>query len=200
LYHFILAKTKKNAILDSRIMKSFLLFLLEVFKIVVIALLIVIPIRYFVFQPFLVKGESMLPNFHEGDYLIADQLSYLVRDPQRGEVIILRNSSASSQRYIKRIIGLPGERIEIKQGNITIYREEEKEILEESGYLALSVFTPGTFNIELSESQYFVMGDNRPFSVDSRRWGPIEEKDIIGRVLLRAWPLTDLAKFKAPAY
>jgi signal peptidase I len=181
-------------------MKSFFLFLLEVFKIVIIALLIVIPIRYFVFQPFLVKGESMLPNFHEGDYLIADQLSYLVRDPQRGEVIILRNSSASSQRYIKRIIGLPGERIEIKQGNITIYREEEKEILEESGYLALSVFTPGTFNIELSESQYFVMGDNRPFSVDSRRWGPIEEKDIIGRVLLRAWPLTDLAKFKAPAY
>lgn len=181
-------------------MKNFFSFCFEILKVVLIALIIVIPIRYFVFQPFYVKGESMEPNFHDGDYLIVDQLSYHFRDPQRGEVVVL-TYDFSSQHYIKRIIGLPGERIEISQENVIIYQEDEKLILDESVYLPSSVIsTPDGFSLELSQDEYFVMGDNRLFSVDSRRWGPAKRSGILGRALIRTWPPAAWAMFESPAY
>ena len=97
-------------------MKKLLSFIWEIIKIVIIALAIVVPIRYFLFQPFFVKGESMEPNFQNGDYLIVDELSYRLREPERGEVIVFKYPRNISQRYIKRIIGLPGEAVEIKDG------------------------------------------------------------------------------------
>ena len=182
-------------------MKKVLSFFWEVAKIVVIALLIVIPIRYFLFQPFFVKGQSMEPNFEQGDYLIIDELSYRLRDPQRGEVIVFNFPQKPSQRYIKRIIGLPGETIEIKNNQVIIYNNDSQgQILDESGYLSSSVQTSGDFQFALNDEEYFVMGDNRPLSSDSRRWGVLPKDDIVGRVLLRAWPPTALAKFEAPVY
>jgi signal peptidase I len=182
-------------------MKNFFLLFLEIVKMVIIVSLIVVPVRYFIFQPFFVKGESMEPNFRDGDYLIVDQISYRFTNPQRGEVIILKYPENTSQRYIKRIVGLPGERVEIEQGNVIIYQEnKEKIILNELAYLPSHISTPGIFSIELPEGEYFVLGDNRPASVDSRRWGLLPRENIIGRVLIRAWPPTALAKFEAPAY
>lgn len=182
-------------------MRNFLIFIWEIIKIIIIALVIVIPIRYFLFQPFLVRGQSMEPNFENGDYLIVDEISYRFRDPQRGEVIVFKPPQSSSQRYIKRIIGLPGERVEIAEGKVIIFQKNsEVLILNESSYLPHNLQTPGNVSVTLAENEYFVLGDNRISSADSRRWGPLPRENIIGRVFFRAWPFTALAKFEAPAY
>ena len=175
---------------------SFFLFVWEILKIVIIALVIVIPIRYFLFQPFIVKGQSMEPNFENSNYLIVDELSYRFRDPQRGEVVVFRYPRNISQRFIKRIIGLPGEKIEIEAGVVMM----NGKILDESKYLLLGVQTSGDIQISLDENEYFVLGDNRISSFDSRQWGTLPRKNIIGRVYFRAWPITDLTKFEVPSY
>jgi len=175
---------------------SFFLFVWEILKIVIIALVIVIPIRYFLFQPFIVKGQSMEPNFENSNYLIVDELSYRFRDPQRGEVVVFRYPRNISQRFIKRIIGLPGEKIEIEAGVVMV----NGKILDESKYLLLGVQTSGDIQISLDENEYFVLGDNRISSFDSRQWGTLPRKNIIGRVYFRAWPITDLTKIEVPSY
>jgi signal peptidase I len=183
-------------------MRQLLLFFWEILKVALVALLIVIPIRTFVFQPFIVRGVSMEPTFHSGDYLIIDQISYRFREPERGEVIVFNFPRAPSQRYIKRIIGLPGEAVEIKDGKIFITDEFGKKIvLEESSYLPESFKKiPIKLKINLGKEEYFVLGDNRAFSSDSRKWGPLERKYIIGKVLIRLWPFTALAEFEKPKY
>lgn len=180
--------------------KNFFSFVWEVAKIVIIAAVIVIPIRYFLFQPFFVRGQSMDPNFENGDYLIVDEISYKFRSPQRGEVVVFKYPDNPSQRFIKRIIGLPGETIEIKEGKITIYNGENILSLDESSYLDSSLYTSGDIKVGLAENEYFVLGDNRPFSYDSRRFGVLPEEYIIGRFFLRAWPLDSLSGFKIPEY
>jgi signal peptidase I len=181
-------------------MKNLFSFIFEVIKIVILASLIVIPVRYFIFQPFFVQGISMMPNFENGDYLIVDEISYRFRDPERGEVIVFKYPKNPSQRYIKRIIGLPGETIEIKNGQITISNKEGSWLLDETAYLMPDLKTNGNTRISLEENEYFVLGDNRNFSSDSRRWGVLLRKYIIGKVYLRAWPFTALAKFEPPVY
>jgi len=181
-------------------MRNFLAFVWEITKIVVIALLIVVPIRYFLFQPFLVRGQSMEPNFKNGDYLIVDQISYRFRNPQRGEVVVFKYPRNPSQRYIKRIIGLPEETVEIENGQVVIYNQNGRQILDESAYLSPGIYTPGEIGITLTENEYFVLGDNRFSSADSRRWGPLPREDIVGQVFLRAWPFVALTKFEAPNY
>ncbi len=172
----------------------------EVSKIVILALLIVIPIRYFIFQPFFVRGQSMEPSFENGDYLIIDEISYRFRDPLRGEVIVFKYPNDPSQRYIKRIIGLPGETIEIGDGKVVIYSEDGGRVLDESAYLFPSVFTAGSQQIILGENDYFVLGDNRAVSADSRRWGALPEENIIGRTWIKAWPVSASAKIETPEY
>jgi len=181
-------------------MKGVLIFIWEIAKIVIIALLIVVPIRYFIFQPFFVRGQSMEPNFENGDYLIVDEISYRFKDPQRGEAVVFKYPGNLSQRYIKRIIGLPGETIEIEDGKVIIFSEEGSQILDESDYLFPSVSTPGDIRITLAGDEYFVLGDNRVSSSDSRRWGPLPREDIVGRVFFRAWPFAAFAKIEVPIY
>ncbi len=181
-------------------MKKVLVFVWEIVKIVITALLIVVPIRYFIFQPFFVKGQSMEPNFETGDYLIIDELSFRFREPQRGEVVVFKYPKNLSQRYIKRIIGLPGETVEIKDGKVIIFNGQEGQVLDESGYLPLNLPTLGNTRLSLKENEYFVLGDNRVSSSDSRYWGPLPRNDIIGRVYIRAWPFTAFAKIMAPTY
>ncbi len=174
-------------------MKAFLRPLWEFMKIVVVALVIVLPLRLFVFQPFLVSGSSMEPNFHHGDYLIVDELSYRLRDPQRGDTIILRYPNNPSQRFIKRIVGLPGETVAVKDGKVLVQKEGEEFVLDESVYLPSSETTPGSMSTTLKENEYFVLGDNRRFSSDSRSWGVLPAKDIVGRVFFKAISLKAFA-------
>lgn len=167
----------------------------EITKIGIIAALIVVPLRMFVFQPFLVKGDSMVPSFHNGDYLIVDELSYRFRSPERGEVIVLKFPYDPSQRFIKRIVGLPGETLEIKDGKVVVYHSDSQDafVLDESGYLDEGSQTPGSVKVQLKEGEYFVLGDNREFSSDSRSWGPLQEKYVVGKMLWRAFSLNALA-------
>lgn len=165
-------------------------FVWEVLKIVIIALAIIIPIRYFLIQPFFVKGASMDPNFWDGDYLIIDEISYRFNEPQREDVIVFRYPLDPSQFFIKRVIGLPGETVKIEDGRVIIYNQEASEewiILNESAYLE-DVYTPGSLEISLSDEEYFVLGDNRDASSDSRKWGGLNKKYITGRAWIRAWP------------
>ncbi|MCG2689829.1 signal peptidase I [Candidatus Parcubacteria bacterium] len=183
--------------------KSTISFVWEILKLALLALIIVLPIRYFIFQPFVVKGASMEPNFHDGDYLIVDEISYRLRAPERGEVIVFKYPQDLSQRFIKRLIGLPNENIEIKENRIIITTKiGEQFILEEGPYLPLA--TTGLFSqnikITLSENEYFVLGDNRSHSFDSRGWGSLPKEDIIGRALFRPWPLVDFGLIFEPNY
>jgi len=172
----------------------------ETMKVVVVALAIVIPIRYFLFQPFFVKGQSMEPNFDTGDYLIVDEISYRFRNPQRGEVVVFKYPNSPSQRYIKRIIGLPGETVEIKNGKVFVVNKESIQVLDESSYLLDPTFTQGNLKMTLGKDEFFVLGDNRPLSYDSRRWGVLPRANLIGRALVRAWPFSVMAKIEVPDY
>ena len=154
---------------------------------IVVALAVVLLIRSFVFQPFLVRGDSMVPNFHNGDYLIVDELSYrFLGDPSRGEVIVFKFPGDISQKYIKRVIGLPGENVEIKEGKVYISSIGEPALLEEP-YLDQEERTQRFLSLLLKDNEYFVMGDNREFSSDSRRWGVLPREDIIGKALIRVF-------------
>jgi len=183
-------------------MKSLFVFIWEILKLVIIALLIVIPIRYFIFQPFFVRGQSMEPNFENGDYLIVEELSFRFREPQRGEVVVFKCPQVPSQRHIKRIVGLPGETITVEDNKIIISKDSQSWILDETNYLPASTYTqPRKFKtLTLKEGEYFVLGDNRGNSTDSRLWGPLPEENIIGRVIFRVLPFTAFAKIEAPEY
>ena len=169
---------------------SFLGFIWELVKIAVFALLLAGVVRYFIFQPFFVNGASMEPNFDDGQYLIVDELSYYFRAPERAEVIVFKYPLDTRFYYIKRVIGLPNETVEIKSGQVVIYNDKNPDglILKED-YLPKNFKTDGNIKRKLSPGEYFVLGDNRLASSDSRRWGVLPKNDIVGRVLLRVWPV-----------
>jgi len=164
-----------------------------------VALVIVLPIRYFLFQPFIVKGESMVPSFQSGDYLIVDEFSYRFSEPQRGDVIVFKYPKDATQRFIKRVIGLPGETIEIKNGAVTIPQGDKTMTLDEK-YLPDSLKTAGDLKVQLGQDEYFVMGDNREYSYDSRAWGVVPRENIIGKVFFRLLPVNALSAISKPTY
>ncbi len=176
-------------------------FFWETVKIVVISLVIILPIRYFVVQPFFVKGASMESNFEDGDYIFVNEISYEVSNPHRGDVIIFRYPLDQSQFFIKRVIGLPGETIDIKNNKVTIYNEDHPEgVVLNEPYLDAGQETQGTLHMKLDDNDYFVMGDNRLRSSDSRRWGAVNRSLITGTAFIRLWPFSRLAKINHPAY
>lgn len=181
-------------------MKKILDFIWETSKVVLIALIIVIPIRYYLFQPFVVSGQSMEPNFSHGNYLIVDEISYRFNEPERGDVVVFFYPNDPSLRHIKRIIGLPSEKIFISDMGIQITKNETEFILDESEYLSSYYFSGEQVEIELSENEFFVMGDNRSASFDSRKWGSLDGDYIIGRALVRLLPLNQIEKFNSPSY
>lgn len=181
--------------------KSAGLFMLDLLKLVVIAAVSIFLIRYYLFQPFYVKGASMEPNFDDHEYLVISKLTYRLRTPQRGDVIVFRYPGDQREYFLKRIIGLPGERVKVANGQVTIYNiaHPEGAKLEES-YLPKDLATMGDKTSTVAENQYFVLGDNRGNSFDSRRFGPIDQNLIIGQVWLRGWPISRVERFAPPAF
>ncbi|MFA5051487.1 MAG: signal peptidase I [Patescibacteria group bacterium] len=176
-------------------------FILELAKIVLIALAIIVPIRYFLFQPFYVRGASMEPSFYDNEYLIIDEITYRLADPQRGDVVVIRNPSQTSEFFIKRIIGLPGETVEAVDGQIRIINAQYPDgITLSESYLADGTLTNNLTATSVPEGNYFVMGDNRSVSLDSRIFGPLPRKDIVGRAWLRVYPFSDFQHFTQPLY
>ena len=178
--------------------------ILEFLKIVAISLLIVVPIRYFLINPFYVKGPSMEPTFYDREYLMIDEISYRFHNPIRGDVIVFRYPNNPQEYFIKRVIGLPGEKVEFKDGRVKIYNEQNPFgfQLDESQYLDASVQTNYYQNdfYTLKDGEYLVLGDNRPASQDSRSFGPLNKSFIIGRVMWRGWPFDRMTVFKTPTY
>ena len=181
-------------------MKKFFLFIVEITKVVAISLAIILPVRYFLIQPFYVKGSSMRPNFQNDQYLIVDEISYRFEHPQRGQVIVFRYPLNPQEYFIKRVIGLPGEEIQFKDGHVIIFNSKHPQgfILKEK-YLrdGLKTYYRNESKIKIKNNEYFVLGDNRDNSKDSRIFGAVNSSFIVGKVLFRGWPLKQITFFDA---
>jgi signal peptidase I len=164
----------------------------EILWLALLAVLVVVPIRVFIAQPFVVEGLSMYPTFHDGDYLIIDELSYRIEDPERGDVVVFRYPGNPSVFYIKRIIGLPGEKVSIVRGEVTITRGDGSTLTLSEPYVIAEDATYSGVST-LGEGQYFVMGDNRPKSSDSRVWGVLPKEDMMGKAFVRLFPVANAA-------
>lgn len=163
----------------------------ELVRFAVIAIAIVIPIRIFIAQPFIVSGASMDPTFEDGQYLIIDEISYRLSDPQRDDVVVFRYPNDTKKFFIKRIIGLPNETVDIKGSTVTITNREHPDgLVLEQPYVKNTAENETHF--ELKDAEYFVMGDNRSASSDSRYWGAVPEKLLIGKVFLRLLPISKI--------
>lgn len=176
-------------------------FVIEFLKIFILAAAIIVPIRLFLVQPFYVKGASMEPNFFENEYLIIDKLTPNFRAYARGEVIVFRYPKNENRFLIKRVIGLPGEKVSISHEKVTIFNASNLSgfSLDESTYHPYPI-RPESQTTRLSDHQYYVLGDNRPVSYDSERFGPVDAEQIVGRVVFRGLPIHRISLLKTPTY
>lgn len=161
---------------------------IEILRFSLIAILIVLPIRAFIAQPFIVSGASMEETFQSGEYLIVDQVSYYFNAPHRGEVIIFRYPRDPSKYFIKRVIGEPGDTVSIEDGIVTISNATNPDGFALNEPYAEPMPVAPKMSETLGEREYFVMGDNRDESSDSRSWGVLQEERIVGRAWLRLFP------------
>jgi signal peptidase I len=162
-------------------------FLKELMTFAIVAVVIVLPIRVFLAQPFIVSGESMSPTFESGQYLIVDQVSYRVGEPQRGDVIVFRYPQDKTKFFIKRVIGLPNEKVRIEGTNVIVTMTDGTEITLDEPYVVMH--RENNLSETLGDDEYFVMGDNRLASLDSRVWGPLKRDNITGKAWVRLLPL-----------
>lgn len=176
-------------------------FLFELIQVLAISLVIIIPIRYFLIQPFYVRGASMEPNFFDHEYLIIDEISYRFKEPVRGDIVVFKYPRDPSQYFIKRVIGLPGDTVEIVDGKIKIYNKEHPNglALDETGYLDQDRTVPNR-TTTLKDHEYYLMGDNRAASLDSRIFGPVDRSYLVGKVFLRGYPIDRWKVFSPPSY
>lgn len=188
------------------IVKNIGAFFLDIIETVVIALSIFLVIYLFLLQPHQVNGQSMVPNFQNGEYLLTDKISYKIGTPKRGDVVVFHApDSANCPKgtgcdFIKRVLGLPGESIEVKDDGIWVNGEKLNEpyIPEEFDTIA-GQYTRNRI-VTLGPNEYFVSGDNRPYSSDSRAWGPITKDLIVGRAFFRYWPINAAGMIKHSEY
>jgi len=168
---------------------------------VVVVMAVMVMIYLFIMSPQEISGQSMDPNFHNGEYILTNKIEYKIGDPKRGDIVIFKSPRNKEIDYIKRVIGLPGETIRLS--NSTFFINGKK--LDEP-YLAPTVYTFGgsylaeNTDIVVPPGKYFVSGDNRPHSSDSREFGPIAKEDFIGKALLRYWPFSRLGLITRPDY
>ena len=176
-------------------------FIYDVFKTVSTVLGVAFLIRFFLIQPFYVSGQSMEPNFHDNEYIIVDQISYRFKNPSRGDVIVFKYPLNKTQSFIKRIIALPGERITVYENEVKIYNTNNPAGFKlNETYLPPSLYTSGTVDMQLRDDEFFVMGDNRPYSSDSRTWSKLPRDLIVGRVWVILYPFERFQTLPTPIY
>jgi len=173
---------------------------------IVIALSIFLVVYLFFMQPHQVNGQSMVPSFQSGEYLLTDKVTYRMRDPERGEVVVFHApqsahcAKGTGCDFIKRILAVPGESVEVKNNGIYIDGVRLSESYIPDSYKTLAGEFSRNRVIRLGANEYFAVGDNRPYSSDSRAWGPIKKEDIVGRVFYRYWPVKAIGKITKAEY
>lgn len=174
-------------------------FIYDVFKTVTTVLGIAFLIRFFLIQPFYVSGQSMEPTFENNQYIIVDQVSYRFRTPKRGDVVVFKYPRNVAFSFIKRIVGLPGETVSIHNGDVTIFNDKHPNGIKlDEDYIAMQ--TSQEVRRTLKEDEFFVLGDNRSNSSDSRHWGALPRHLIIGKVWVVLYPFSDFQTVPVPAY
>jgi len=182
-----------------------LVYIAEFVKIFIIAAAIILPVRLFLIQPYYVKGSSMEPNFFENEYLIVDKITVNFEKLKRGEVIVFRFPKAEQRFLIKRVIGLPGEKVEACGNTVRVWNTDYPDgiTLNENPYhprqFADQMFQRCVTE-EVGQHEYFVLGDNRPASYDSSIFGTIPDDHITGRVIFRGLPVDRVSVFGTPQY
>ncbi len=181
-------------------------FFLDIIETIVISLSIFLVVYLFFVQPHQVNGQSMVPNFQSGEYVLTDKISYHFRNPERGEVVVFHAPEAAhcpqgtGCDFIKRVIALPGETVEVKDGHIYVNSQK----LDENYLPADFVTQPGDFtrgrSITIGPDEYFLVGDNRPYSSDGRAWGPVPKSQIVGKAFFRYWPFTTAGVINKASY
>lgn len=177
-------------------------YLFELIKIVVISAVIIIPVRLFLIHPFIVKGVSMEQTFSNNDYLIVNRLEYRFDEPKRGDIVVFRSPLKPKDHLIKRVIGMPGDTVKIKDGRVYIFNKDfpDGKILDESGYLEPNTLTYPEGEFKVRDDYYFVLGDNRTASMDSRIFEDVSIEYIVGKVWLRGWPFDSVQTFDSILY
>lgn len=176
-------------------------FVWELARVVIIAFVIMLAFRIFIAEPFIVSGSSMAPTFHNREYLIINKIGYRLHVPERGDVIVFKYPRDPSQYFIKRVIGLPGEKVKVDGGRITIYNDANPagKVLDEPYLTNQSATFGGEGTTTLGSDEYFVLGDNRQASSDSRVWGALPKDDIVGRAWVRVFPVSEFGVIRHPS-
>jgi signal peptidase I len=174
-------------------------FFLDILEVVVFAIAIFLFVYLLILRPHKIKGASMEPNYPDGEYLLTEKISYYRQNPQRGDVVVFKPPVTEDDEFIKRVIGVPGETISFQNGKVYVNNQE----LEES-YIDVptygSTFLSDGKEYTVPEGQYFVLGDNRPHSSDSRVWGPITKDKVNGKAWLIYWPITKVGVVPGVSY
>jgi signal peptidase I len=195
---------KSNSAIDTLYSSiiSILYFLWDLIKTALIVALIAFIIRWFLIEPFIVQGSSMEPNFHNYDYLLIEKVSDEFKQGyQRGAVVVFHPPGEKNQNYIKRIIGLPGEEVFIRDNKVVIQNQiNPKGFTLDEPYLDPEEITQGEHSIQLEDNQYYLLGDNRDNSKDSRTFGPVNENQIIGKACLKLVSTTGAEIIDTPDY
>jgi signal peptidase I len=175
-------------------------FFLDIVEVVVLAVGIFLIVYLLILRPHKIKGASMSPNFPDGEYLLTEKISYYLNDPKRGDVVVFK-PPVSEDEYIKRVIGMPGDKVSIRSGYIYLNGKMlEEDYIDESVITSGGAFLADNQEYIVPEGMYFVVGDNRPHSSDSRAWGPVTKQVMTGRAWVIYWPPKLAGKVPAPAY
>ncbi|MEI8232707.1 MAG: signal peptidase I [bacterium] len=172
------------------LLRNLWLFFLDFLETIVVSLAIFAVVYIFLFQPHQVDGQSMVPNFQNGEYILTDKLSYRIHPPKRGDVVVFHSPQDERVDFIKRILGVPGDTIKIVGGYAYLNGTKlEEDYVNDPGNVLAGRFVRENMDIEVPPGQYFVMGDNRGHSSDSREWGLVNAGSIVGRAFFRYWPV-----------
>ena len=189
-----------NNSMDQDIIKKIFKGTIELIKTLATVFIIAFLLKTLVVQTFIVEGQSMEKAFHTGEYLLIDKISYRMTSPKRGDIIVFIPRDDPDKSYIKRVIGLPGEKLKIEPSRINI----NDRIIDESSYLGNFVGgitkADEKYSVNLNDNEYFVMGDNRDNSRDSRVIGPIHKEQITGRAFIVLYPINNFGLVKLPSY